>query len=170
MRQFRSLMIIVALVALAATAVAGSGEEKAARPRTSADVVKAKILPGKLVGKAGEAVEFEVHLDITETWHLYDHQYALDPESYFIGVDFMPAEDANLAGFAAVFPAGEEGTFMGDKVVMLHHEATIQVSVTLPADASGSARIPFVLSVQACDDKICLQPSEIAVVANITVE
>jgi len=163
-------MIIVALVALAATAVAGSGEEKAARPRSTADVVKAKVLPGGLVGKAGEDVEFEVHLDIADTWHLYDHQYALDPETYYIGVDLMPAEDANLAGFGAVFPAGHEGEFMGDKVVMLHHEATIQITVTLPADAEGTARIPFVLTAQACDDKICLQPSDIAVVANITVE
>ena len=34
----------------------------------------------------------------------------------------------------------------------------------------GEVRIPFVLTAQACDDKICLQPSEIAVVARITVE
>ena len=109
-------------------------------------------------------------LPVGGAWHLYDHQYAVDPESYYIGVNLMPAEDANLAGFGAIFPAGEEGEFLGEKVVMLHHEATIEVTVTLPADASGSARIPFVLTAQACDDKICLQPSEIAVVANVTVE
>ncbi len=168
--MLRKLTIVIALVALAAVAVAGSSEKQATRPRTTSDVVKAKVLPGKLTGKAGEAVEFQVHLDIADTWHLYDHQYATDPESYYIGVNLMPGEDANLAGFGVVFPAGEEGEFMGEKVVMLHHEATIKVTVTLPADVSGSASIPFVLTAQACDDKICLQPSDIAVVANVTVE
>ena len=170
MRQLRTLMIVIALVALAATAVAGSPDEKVARPRSTADVVQAKVLPGGLVGKAGADVELEIHLKIADTWHLYDHQYVLDEESYFIGVNLMPAEDANLAGFGAVFPAGEEGEFMGEKVVMLHHEAVIQVTVTLPDDATGTARIPFVLTAQACDDKICLQPSDIAVVASVTVE
>jgi hypothetical protein len=170
MRQLRTIMILIALLSLAGLACAGPGAEKAARPRSTADVVTAKVLPAELAAKAGEEVEFQVHLAIADTWHLYDHQYAVDPESFFIGVDLMPAEEANLAGFGAVFPAGEQGEFMGEKVVMLHHEAVIEVSVTLPADASGTARIPFVLTAQACDDKICLQPSEIAVVANVTVE
>ena len=109
-------------------------------------------------------------LDIADTWHLYDHAYAEDPESFFIGVDLMPGEGANLAGFQAKFPKGEEGEFMGEKVVMLHHHADIEVTIKLPADASGTVELPFVLSAQACDDKICLQPSDVAVVANITVE
>lgn len=170
MRQLRTFLILFPLMALAAAAVAGPTGEQAARPRSTADVVQAKVLPAGLVGKAGEAVTFTVHLDIADTWHLYDHQYAEDPESYYIGVDLMPGEEANLAGFGVVFPAGEEGEFMGEKVVMLHHEATIEVTVTLPADASGKTSIPFVLAAQACDDKICLQPSDIAVTAAVTVE
>ena len=60
--------------------------------------------------------------------------------------------------------------FMGEKVVMLHHTADIEVTVKLPDSASGEVRIPLILTAQACDDKICLQPSDIAVVANVTVE
>lgn len=170
MRQFRTLMILIVLLSMAGLVLAGPVAEKAARPRSTADVVTAKVLPAKLTAKAGEEIAFQVHLDIADTWHLYDHQYALDAESFFIGVDLVPGEEANLAGFGAVFPAGEAGEFMGDKVVMLHHEAVIEVTVTLPSDASGTARIPFVLTAQACDDKICLQPSEIPVVASVTVE
>ncbi len=170
MRQFQTLMIAIALVSLTGLAVAGPEAGVAERPRSTADVVKATVLPAKISGKAGEDVTLKVHLQIADTWHLYDHQYVLDPESYFIGVDLMPAEDADLAGFGVVFPAGSEGEFMGEKVVMLHHTADIEVTVTLSDSASGEVRIPFILTAQACDDKICLQPSNIAVVANVTVE
>jgi hypothetical protein len=163
-------MILIALLATAGLALAGPGGEKAARPRSTADVVEAKVLPAQLSAAPGEDLSFQVHLDIADTWHLYDHQYALDPESFFIGVDLAPGEEANLAGFGAVFPVGEEGEFMGEKVAMLHHEAVIEVTVKLPDDAAGTASIPLVLTAQACDDKICLQPSDIAVVATVTVE
>ena len=170
MRQFQTLMIVIALLTLAGLALAGPETGAAERPRSTADVVKATVLPGQISGTAGEEVTLKVHLEIADTWLLYDHQYAVDPESSFIGVDLMPAEDAVLAGFGVVFPAGDEGEFMGEKVVMLHHTADIEVTVTLPDSDSGEVRIPFILTAQACDDKICLQPSDIVVVANVTVE
>ncbi len=170
MRRFRTLMIVIVLLTCTNLAMAGPGAEKAAQPRSTADVVSAKVLPGKLVAQAGAEVGFTVDLKIADTWHLYDHSYAEDPESFFIGVDLMPGEEANLAGFAVKFPKGEEGEFMGDKVIMLHHHAAIEVAVTLPADAEGVVEIPLVLTAQACDDKICLQPSDVTVSAYITVE
>jgi len=166
-----SVFIVLALVSLAAVAVAGpAATEKAAQPRSTADVVSAKVLPAKITAKAGAEVTFKVDLAIADTWHLYDHSYAEDPESFFIGVDLMPGEEANLAGFQAKFPVGEEGVFMEEKVVMLHHHATIDVTIPLPADASGTMAVPLVVSAQACDDSICLQPSDVAVTANIVVE
>ena len=170
MRQSQTLMIAIALVSLIGLAVAGPETGAVERPRSTADVVKATVLPGQISGTAGEDVALKVHLQIADTWHLYDHQYTLDPESYFIGVDLKPAEDADLAGFGVVFPAGDESEFMGDKVVLLHHTTDIEVTVKLPDSASGTVRIPLILTAQACDDKICLQPSEIPVVINVTIE
>ena len=170
MRRFRTLMILIVLLASASLALAGPGLEKSAQPRSTADVVTAKVLPAGLTGTAGGTVSFEVDLAIAETWHLYDHSYAEDPESFFIGVDLMPAEGADLAGFQVTFPDGEEGEFMGEKVKMLHHHAAIDVTITLPGDASGEVEVPFTLTAQACDDKICLQPSDVPVTAHITVE
>lgn len=171
MRRLRVLMISVVLLLIAAVALAGPATTKqVAQPRSTADVVSARVTPEKLTGTAGGDVSFKVEMDIADTWHLYDHSYTQDPESFFIGVDLMPGEGANLAGFQAEFPKGEEGEFMGEKVVMVHHHAVIDVTVKLPADASGTVALPLVLSAQACDDKICLQPSDVAVTAHITVE
>jgi len=171
MRQIRTLTVMIILLSLASLALAGpAGELEAKRPTASKDVVATTITPAKLTATAGGEVTFTVKLDIADTWHLYDHAYAEDPESFFIGVDFMPGEEANLAGFQAKFPKGEEGEFMGEKVVMLHHHADIEVTIKLPADASGTVELPFVLSAQACDDKICLQPSDVPVPVTVVVE
>lgn len=170
MRQFRTLLVVIGLLCLAAFAMAGPDAKPAAQPRATEDVITAKVLPAKITAKAGAEVSFKVDLHIADTWHLYDHSYVNDPESFFIGVDLLPGEGASLAGFKAKFPAGEEGEFMEEKVVMLHHHAEIEVTVKLPADASGDIALPLVLSAQACDDKICLQPSDVPVTAHITVE
>lgn len=171
MRQVRFFLVLAALTCFAATSIAADPSTEAVkRPRSTADVVKAFVKAPALTGAAGDEVAFVVHLDIADTWHLYDHRYAEDPESFFIGVDLMPAEGANLAGFAVKFPVGDAGEFMGEKVVMLHHAADIEVTVTLPQDAKGVVSVPLTVTAQACDDKICLQPSDIDVVARITVE
>lgn len=170
MRRFRTLMIMLVLLAYAGLALAGPADKAPSPPRSTADVVTAKVLPAKLTGKAGEQVSFKIDLAIADTWHLYDHRYVGDEESFFIGVDLMPGEDANLAGFQAAFPDGAEGEFMGEKVHMLHHHAAIDVTITLPGDATGEVAVPLVLTAQACDDSICLQPSDVPVVATITVE
>ena len=49
--------------------------------------------------KAGGEVSFQVDLAIAETWHLYDHSYAEDPESFFIGVDLGSLGSGTLFGF-----------------------------------------------------------------------
>jgi hypothetical protein len=171
MRRFRVLMIAIVLLAATSLALAGpTATDQSKRPRSTADVVSVRVAPAELTAEPGGEVSFKVEMDIADTWHLYDHSYAEDPESFFIGVDLMPGEGANLAGFQATFPRGEEGEFMGEKVVMLHHHAVIEVSVKLPHDTSGEISIPFVLSTQACDDKICLQPSDVPVTAHVTVE
>jgi hypothetical protein len=172
MRTLRTVLCLIVLLTLAAAPVLAGPEAKPGKtspPRSSADVVDVSVRPAKLVAAGGE-VTFQVHMDIADTWHLYDHSYTKDPEAFYIGVDLVPGEGADLAGFKAVFPEGETGDFLGEEVVMLHHDADIEVTVMLPDGASGEVEIPLVLSAQACDDKICLRPSDIPVVAKVTVE
>jgi len=158
------------LILVAGAALAGPTDDQAQRPRVSADVVATTVKPAQPSGAAGGEVTFEVWLDIAPSWHLYDHAYTQDPESFYIGVDLMPGEGADLAGYQAKFPVGKEGEFMGEKVVMLHGKAAITVTVKLPEQAQGKVALPLVLTVQACDDKICLQPSDITVDVAIAVQ
>lgn len=160
-------------MAPAATLVpAGSGDEvePARPPRVSADVVKAAVKPALLTAGAGGEVAFKVLLEIADTWHLYDHEYVKDPESFYIGIDLLPGEEADLAGYQAEFPPGKPGEFMGEKVSLLYKRAEIAVSARLPDGATGLVTVPLVLTVQACDDKICLQPSEIALAVQVQIE
>ncbi|HOX25744.1 MAG TPA: protein-disulfide reductase DsbD family protein [Candidatus Krumholzibacteria bacterium] len=170
MRPYQMILLAATCLLVANLASAGSPAEKPKLPRVSADVVKASVTPAEIAAQPGGDAAFTVHLDIADTWHLYDHKYAADEESFYIGVDLLPAEGADLAGFAAKFPDGVPGEFMGEKVVMLHHAADILVSVKLPAETTGTVELPFTLTVQACDDKICLQPSDIPVKAVVKVE
>jgi hypothetical protein len=173
MRTVRTLLCLIVLLSLiAAPVLAGPAAEpgKTSPPRSTADVVDVSVRPAELTAEAGGEVSFQVHLAIADTWHLYDHSYTEDPEAFFIGLDMVPGEDAALAGYKAIFPEGEHGEFMGEKVVMLHHDADIDVTVQLPADASGEVAIPLVVSAQACDDKVCLRPSDIPVTALVRVQ
>lgn len=161
------------ICALIMTVAAGfqpvlAADQPAPRARVSADVVKAAVKPASVKVADGE-VQFEVVIDIAEPWHLYDHSYAHDPESFYIGVDLQPGEEADLAAFNTRFPLGKPGEFMGETVVMLYGVVTVGVTAKLPAGTTGEVTLPLVLTAQACDDKICLQPSDIPVVAKIRI-
>lgn len=136
-------------------------EGPARGPRVSADVVTATLVPARLTAPAGGEVRFKVRLDIADTWHLYDHSYVHDPESFYYGIDLMPAEGADLAAYQPTFPPGQPGVFLGEKVSLIYKNAEIAVTMTMPESAEGAVSVPLVLTVQACDSRICLQPSDI---------
>jgi hypothetical protein len=134
--------------------------------RGSADVVKAAASPVALKSAPGERVSFEVKMDIQEKWHIYAHA-----DTNFIGVDLVPDEGFILTEFEAEYPAGHEGEFFGDKVVMIEGKDVIKASALVPADlAAGEHELAFSVTVQACDDKMCLAPAYLPVVVKLTVE
>jgi len=168
-RALGTTVVALLVITTAAAALTGPADGPPPRPRVSADVVEVAVTPAKLTAAAGDEVTFAVQIEIAPTWHLYDHSYVHDPESFYIGIDLMPGEGADLAGYQATFPVGKAGEFMGEPVVMLYGKAAIEVTARLPASATGEVTIPLVLTVQACDDKICLQPSDIALTAVVAV-
>lgn len=170
MRRFRTLTIMVVLLA-AAAAVAGPADNEAPkRPRGTADVVAVKARPASVEVAAGGTATFEVEMSIAKTWHLYAHKYSQDPESFYIGIQLLPVEGSPFPAVKVVYPEAEEGTFMGDKVAM--HEGTdvLKVSVAVPADAKkGEHELTLNLTAQACDDKICLAPTDLPVTVKLKV-
>jgi plastocyanin len=166
--------VVAAASVVVVTATSASAADPAAPgakpPRVSADVVTTSVSPAKITAAAGGEVTFTVRVDIAPTWHLYDHSYAHDAEAFYIGIDLVPGEGADLAAYQAAFPPGKQGEFMGEKVSMLYDRVDIKVTAKLPDQAAGKVDLPLVLTAQACDSKICLQPSDILVAVTLHVE
>ncbi len=150
-----SLMIVALGAGLAFGAMKGS-----------ADVVKASASPSAVSAPVGERVSFEIELDIQERWHLYAHG-----DTNFIGVDVVPDEEFPLEDFQAEYPPGHEKEFFGDMVFMIEGKEVIKASALVPASvAKGEHELNFEVTIQACDDKVCLAPAFLPVVVKLTVE
>jgi hypothetical protein len=156
----KRIVIPVLMITLAATGLALGAM------KNSGDVVKVAPAPAALSAAPGERVSFEVKLDIQKKWHLYAHG-----DTNFIGVDLVPDEGFALEEFQAEYPAGHEGEFFGDKVVMIEGKEAIKASALVPADLpAGEHELAFSVTVQACDDKMCLAPAYLPVKMKLTVE
>ena len=132
----------------------------------SADVVKAVAQPTALSSAPGERVSFEVKLEIQKKWHLYAHG-----DTNFIGVDLVPSEEFPLKDFKAEYPAGHEKEFFGDMVFMIEGTDVIKASALVPESlAKGEHDLNLDVTIQACDDKVCLAPAFLSVTVKLTVE
>ncbi len=152
---YLALLLIPALWGCAQGAMKGSG-----------DVVDVYPATVEVSAQTGERVTFDVKLDIQKKWHLYAHA-----DSMFIGVDLVPAEDFVLEDFQADYPAGHEGEFFGEKVVMISGKEIIHASAKIPAGlAKGKHELKLSVTVQACDNKTCLAPSNLPVSFSLTVK
>jgi hypothetical protein len=169
MRRFRTALVLIVLLAVAATACAGDAKAPAAPPKTSADVVKVTS-PAAITAKAGAQITFEVKAEIAPHWHLYSHSYAEDPESMFIGVDLTAGEGCPLTDVKVVYPEAKKGNFLGDEVMMLEGALVLKVTATVPATAKGELAAALSLSAQACNDKVCLRPADLPVAVKVTVQ
>ena len=157
MKRIVMLTLVIVLVGAGLAAGAMKG---------SADVVKAQALPTAVSAAPGDTVSFEVKLDIAETWHIYAHG-----DTNFIGVDLVPDDGFPLENFQAEYPAGHEKEFFGDMVVMIEGKDVIKASALVPADlAGGEHELALSVTVQACDDKVCLAPAFLPVAVKVKVE
>ena len=155
----RIVMLALLITAVAAGLALGA-------MKGSADVVKATAQPAALSSASGDTVSFEVMLDIQKKWHIYAHE-----DTNFIGVDLVPDEGFVLQGFQAEYPAGHEKEFFGDMVFMIEGKDVIKASALVPTDLpAGEHELGFSVTVQACDDKMCLAPSDLPVTVKLTVK
>jgi hypothetical protein len=151
-------LLVGALLATALPAVA--------QMKSSGDVVAVKPARTALSAAAGERIEFEVKLDIERRWHLYAHG-----DTNFIGVDLVPDEGFPLSGFVAAYPEGHEKEFFGEKLFMLEGKNVIKAAAQVPAELpAGEHVLDLKMTVQACDDKVCLPPAYLPVRLTLQVE
>jgi len=151
------LVTVFAAVLAAGTATAMKG---------SADVVEIEPVSVAVKAAAGQRVQLDVSIDIARSWHLYAHG-----DTMAIGVDLVPDEGFPLADFRAEYPDGHVGEFFGEKVVMLEGKNVIEATALVPAGlAAGEHELDLLLTVQACDDKVCLAPARVPVKMTLTIE
>lgn len=132
----------------------------------SGDVVKAAPRQKTLTAAPGQRLTFDVAFDIAPRWHLYAHG-----DTNFIGLDLVPDEAFPLEDFDAVYPAGQDGEFFGEKVMMIAGSQVIKAEAVVPETmAPGAYKVKLGLTVQACDDKTCLAPASLPVLLDLTVK
>jgi hypothetical protein len=164
MKQVLGIALLLTVVA-ASLAAAGAGEEKP-KMQNSGDKVQVSVAPGKLSAHPGARVSFKVNFTIEPKWHLYAHE-----DSMFIGIDLVPAEAFPLTDLKIDYPAGHEGEFFGEQVVILEGSDTVVATGTVPESlAPGTYALDLALTVQACDDKICLAPAHLPVAVELAVQ
>lgn len=144
------IIAVIAVVMMLAGACLAQGM------RDSSSVVTVTADPDTVHAGVGGSVAFTVTMTIDEGWHLYAHG---DPVYY--GISFNPPEESPVAALEVAYPEGHEGTFLGEKVTLLEHTETFEVSGLLMLQPE--APIGFELELQACDDKSCLAPAWVPV-------
>lgn len=146
----KTLTLLAAVLLLPAAPAAAQGM------RDSSSVVAVTVAPDTLRAGVGGPVAFTVTMEIQEGWHLYAHG---DPVYY--GISLNPPEDLPLAGLKVTYPAGHEGKFLGEKVILLEKTQSLQVEGILMLQPE--APLTLELELQACDDKSCLAPAWVPV-------
>ncbi len=158
MKQLTKLSVLTLMILVIATgAMAMKG---------SADVVKSSAAVSAISAVAGERVTFDVKLDIAKKWHVYAHG-----DSNNIGVDLVAVEGTLLQDLQVEYPHGHEGEFFGEKVLMIEGKNLLKVSALVPAAIEkGEHTLNLAVTVQACDDKTCLAPTDLPVSLQLTVK
>ena len=153
----------IALTLLVVMLAAGMAQ---AQMKSSADVVTAKAAVASVTGQAGQRVNFDINIDIAKKWHIYAHG-----DTNFIGVDLVPEEGFPLTDLKAEYPHGHAGEFFGEKVFMIEGKDVIKVSAMVPEGLpAGDHALNLGVTVQACDDKTCLQPMDLPVAVKLKVK
>ncbi len=137
-----------------------------AAPKGSGDVVKVTPRQKLLSAAPGQRLTFQVAVDIAPHWHLYAHG-----DTSFIGIDLDPVDPFPLEEYEATYPAGTPGEFFGETVMTLAGRQVINAEAIVPEKLrKGAHKVKLSLTVQACDDKMCLAPATVPVEMDLTVK
>ncbi len=134
-----------------------------ARPTKSAAHVRAQIekLPAQLV--AGQEYDLELVLVIDDGWHINANPASFD---YLIPTKFSLEKRPGLRMVSVSYPKGEPYRLAAIEKPIVIYEKALRIPFRV-AVASGATpgRLAAIgqLTVQACDDKTCLAPSQMPV-------
>lgn len=116
---------------------------------------------------AGDSFQAAVVLHIESGWHMQAAQPSFD---YLVPtrLDLMPPSGIEVG--ALRYPPAKQVEFAGDTLAVYDGETPILFSVTVSPDlAPGRYAVEGKLTLQACDDQVCLAPSTLAVTIPVDV-
>jgi thiol:disulfide interchange protein DsbD len=156
--------VLLAALGRAPVAHAQSGAEPGGVP-TPGQLLKVAAEPLS-VPKGGRAIAV-ITLTVLDTWHVNANPPALDynlPTT--VSIDPAPG----FTPGAARYPAGKRQKFSFEESPMLVYDGTTTVRVPVAAAANAaSGTLEGKVEFQACNDQVCLQPSNVTFTVAVTV-
>lgn len=155
----RSLIALAAVIALALSAAALDPD----------GIVSVSVFPAELTAAPGQTVWLEVRAEIDPGRHINAH---LPLEDVLIPTDVVlePVDGLRYGEIIYPQPARVMVSFSETALLLYYGEITIHIPVHIDTDADAGPRtIRGVLRYQACDNYICLPPTEVGFEAMLTV-
>lgn len=118
---------------------------------------------------AGTTIKAAVILTIAPEWHINSH---MPSESYLIGTEFTPSFPSSFILSDIRYPEGHIATLgFSDKPLSVYDSVvTIFASVRVAESAApGEYTLRGTLTVQSCDNSVCLAPSDIEIAIPLSV-
>ncbi|MGM0506671.1 MAG: cytochrome c biogenesis protein CcdA [Bacteroidota bacterium] len=128
----------------------------------SQDRAEVQFLHSRNVYPAGEEAPVALWIELEEEWHVNSHSPSI---SYLIGTELRldPPEGVRVSPVA--YPASVEYQFDFAEEPVDVYEGEFPLFFTVTTDEAhpgGSVQIPARLTIQACNNEVCLAPSEVS--------
>lgn len=136
---------------------------------SSADQVNIEVKKSQNVIPAGSSAKVAVLLNLAEGWHVNSNQPSLD---FLIGTELTFEERDDLVASGIQYPPSKlySFDFAEDEVDVFEGESPIFVTLYASEDLqAGSYDFEGSLRIQACDNEICLAPTNVPVSFSVEV-
>jgi DsbC/DsbD-like thiol-disulfide interchange protein len=122
--------------------------------------VKASVEASKIDAKGTQTVT--ITLDIAKGWHLYanpvNHEFLEGGQTTVKVTSKEKPQSVKIK-----YPAGK--TIVDKKEKYDIYEGVVKIEATVKRAASDTSPLEISVAIQACDSKVCLQPSTLKLVA-----
>lgn len=129
-----------------------------AAPAIAADKVAVSLSTNDVAVKAGTKANVDVVIDIAQGWHVNSRSPG-DASVIPLQIELAGCEGL---GIEPRYPVGVSFNAAGTAASVNVHSGRISVPVSIELTGEIKGRPQLVVTYQACDDKVCLQPKRVA--------
>lgn len=127
--------------------------------------VTTKVSPPKVA--PGASFQVTIDMTVAEGWHINSHTPSVEG-MIATGLELEKKEGLELASVS--YPEGKSITIAISDEPLNVFEGTVRIVAAMKTKGSlkgRTAKVPLKLSVQACNDRVCLAPSTLALPVSI---